>query len=61
MDDFDRKPPQGGFFYFNWLKKLSKSRSSISFAVDEYFISEKIVYDRKNLHIMIRVVTLPRS
>ncbi|EKJ14540.1 hypothetical protein ECEC1864_2064, partial [Escherichia coli EC1864] len=24
------------------------------------FISEKIVYDRKNLHIMIRVVTLPR-
>ncbi|ELV59314.1 hypothetical protein EC991775_1134, partial [Escherichia coli 99.1775] len=23
-------------------------------------ISEKIVYDRKNLHIMIRVVTLPR-
>ncbi|TJQ31255.1 hypothetical protein C9Z63_25335 [Escherichia coli] len=25
-----------------------------------YFISEKIVYDRKNLHIMIRVVTLPR-
>ncbi len=25
-----------------------------------YFISEKIVYDCKNLHIMIRVVTLPR-
>ena len=25
-----------------------------------YFISEKIVYDRKNLHIMIRVVTLLR-
>ncbi|EOO3383852.1 hypothetical protein E8701_RS25655, partial [Escherichia coli] len=53
--------PSRGLFYFNWLKKLSKSRSSISFAVDEYFISEKIVYDRKNLHIMIRVVTLPRS